>query len=117
MFQKQQNNTLFHAYTIPLLQGMVDHIGLIPGTFKEQYVKYDDNEEDLTIIVFDSAHLAEVRDLVEFIYDVVTEMYYDANTCPYLGQGLYQRLQEKCKTEAELDRIKSVYGFLLDEVP
>lgn len=115
MFRKRQNNTLFHAYTIPAFQGMVDHIESIPGTFKEQYVKYDDNEEDSTIIAFDATHLTEVRNLVEVTHDMVTQMYYDGANCLYLGSGLYQRLQEKCKTAEEIDNIKAVYGFLLDE--
>lgn len=115
MFRKHQNNTLFHAHTIPMFEGVVKHIGSIPGPFKEQYVKYDDNPQDTTFIVFHPEHLKEVRNLIEITYDMVSEMYYNPDNCMYLGRNLYQRLLNNCESAEDKDRLANVYGFLLDK--
>lgn len=114
MFRKRQNNTLFHAHAIPMFEGVVKHIASIPGSFKEQYVKYDDNPQDTTLVEFHPDHLKEVRDLVEITYDMVSEMYYDSDNCIYLGKNLYQRLLDKCETAEDTERLAKVYGFLLE---
>ena len=114
MFQKQQNNTLFHAHAIPLIEGVVSHISSIPGGFREQYVKYDDNPQDLTVIDFHPDHLKNIRDLVVITCDMVSEMYYDPDNCIFLGKDLYQRLKKKCETDKDRERLEKTYGFLLD---
>ncbi len=115
MFEKNQNNTLFHAHAISTFEGIVNHITSIPGQFKEQYVKYDDNPDDTTLVAFNSEYLKQIRDLVEITYDIVNEMYYSADNCLYLGKNLYQRLLNKCNTTEEKERLFKVYGFLLEE--
>lgn len=115
MFEKSQNNTLFHAHAISIFEGIVKHIASIPGPFKEQYVKYDDNPNDTTLVEFHSEHLKEIRDLVEITYDMVTEIYYNPDDCVYLGKDLYQRLLNKCKTAEDKERLFRVYGFLLEK--
>lgn len=115
MFIKHHNNTLFHAHVIPVFEGVVNHISSIPGKFKEQYVKYDDNPQDLTVVEFSPKHLKEVRDLVEVSHDMVSEMYYGTESCLYLHKNLYQRLMDKCKSDDDRKRIETVYGFLLDQ--
>lgn len=115
MFVNHHNNTLFHAHVIPMFEDIVNHISTIPGKFKEQYVKYDDNPQDLTVIEFSPKHLKEIRDLVEVSHDMVSEMYYDTENCLYLHKNLYQRLMNKCKNDMERKRIETVYGFLIEQ--
>ena len=98
-----------------VFEEIVKHITSIPGPFKEQYVKYDDNPYDATIVEFNSEHLKEMRDLVEITYDIVNEMYYSPGDCVYLRKDLYQRLLNKCKTSEDKERIFRVYGFLLEK--
>lgn len=115
MFKKHQNNTLFHAYTIPTFEGVVKHISSIPGPFAEQYVKYDDNPQDITLIEFHPQHLREIRDIVEVTYDIILDMFYEKENCLYLGENLYQRLLNKCSNDNQREHIKKVYGFLIEE--
>ncbi len=114
MFKKHHNNTLFHAHTIPIFEGVVKHIAAIPGSFKEQYVKYDDNPQDTTFVVFHPDHLEEMQNLVKITWDMVADMYYDKESL-YLGKDLYQRLLDECTDEEARKRLKDVYGFLLEE--
>lgn len=115
MFAKQHNNTLFHAHVVPLFEGVVNHISSIPGKFKEQYVKYDDNPMDSTVVEFSSKHLKEIRDLVEVSHDMVSEMYCDTENCFYLHTNLYQRLMNNCKNDEDRKRVETVYSFLFEK--
>lgn len=115
MFEKNQNNTLFHAHAVSMFEEIVKHIASIPGPFKEQYVKYDDNPNDSTLVEFNSEYLKKIRDIVEITCDMVVEMYYDPDNCPYLGKNLYQSLLNKCKTPEDKERLIRVYGFLLEK--
>ena len=115
MFKKQQNNTLFHADVIKSFESVVNHIASIPGSFKEHFIKYDDNPNDNTLVDFDPDRLMEVRDLVEITYDIIMEMYYSPEDCMYCKTDLYQRLLNKCESQEGKDCIAKVYGFLLEE--
>lgn len=116
MFEKNQNNTLFHAYVIPMLENTVRHIESIPGRFEEKNIKYDDNPQDTTVFLFDFENLNNLRNLVEISHDIVTQMYYESEECFYLRQGLYQRLLQRCETEEEKMRFNENYGFLLERL-
>lgn len=113
MYRKHQNDSIFHAYVIPMFEETVRHIAAIPGSFKEEYVKYDDNPQDTTIILFDANELRNLRDLVEISCEIVTEIYYDPKNAFYLGTDLYARLLEKCSTDEDKKRIERTYDFLL----
>lgn len=117
MFMQNHNNTLFHAYVISLFEGVVNHISSIPEKFKEQFVKYDDNPHDTTVINFNTRLLKEFRDIVNISYDMVVEMYFNPQTSMYLQGNLYQRMIDGCKNADERARIKNTYSYLLDQLP
>lgn len=113
MFRKKHDNTVFHAYIIPFVEREVLHISSIPGGFKEEYVKYDDNPHDTTLMVFRSDSFIETRDFVVLSEDIITSLYYDPDERMYLKQGLYERLLEKCETNEARAAIEGVYSFLV----
>ncbi len=115
MFKNGHNDTLFHAYIIPLIEGEVLHISSIPGKFKEEYVKYDDNEHDTTLMIFRADYFLQIRDFVRMSEDIITGLYYNPAEQLYLKQGLYERLLEKCETEQAKDAIKKVYKYLIEK--
>ncbi len=115
MYEKKHNDTLFHAYVIPVIEGEVMHISSIPGKFKEEYVKYDDNPNDTTIVVFSSKHFDQLRDFVNLSDDIIMSLYYNPNDQKYFEQGLYERLYEKCTTEKAKNAIEKVYKFLVKQ--
>lgn len=107
-------DTLFHAYVIPMFKEIVHHIQSIPGSFKEQFVKYDDNPHDITIVKFHPENLKWVRDVIEVGHDMVTEMYYEPQDCFCLHTGVYDRLMQKCKTPEQRKDVGETYDFLQD---
>lgn len=113
MFIKEHDNTLFHAYIIPFIEREVLHISSIPGGFKEEYVKYDDNPCDTTLMVFHSDTFTQIRDFVVLSEDIITGIYYDPEERMYLEQGLFERLLEKCETNEARAAIEDVYSFLV----
>ena len=115
MYKKGHNDTLFHAYIIPMIEGEVLHISSIPGEFKEQYVKYDDNEHDATLMIFRSDYFVQIRDFVRMSEDIIMGLYYNPDERTYLEQGLYERLLEKCETKKAKKAIETVYKFLIEK--
>lgn len=115
MFVKHQNNTLFHAYVIPMFEDIVNYISSIPGQFKEQYVKYDDNPQDPTVIEFDPERLKLERDLVAISYDMLCDMYYGTEDCLYLHKDLFQRMMARCNIDEDREHFETKYGFLLEQ--
>ena len=115
MFKKGHNDTLFHGYSIPMIEGEVLHISSIPGKFKEEYVKYDDNEHDTTLMIFRSDYFVQIRDFVMVSEDIIMGLYYNPDERMYLKQGLYERLLEKCETEKAKKAIETVYKFLIEK--
>lgn len=115
LYRKNHNNTLFHAYIFPIIEGEVMHITSIPGDFKEQFVKYDDNTNDTTVIAFSSETFAQIRDFVRISEDIISGMYYEPEQNLYLKQGLYERLINKCETTEAKSAVEKVYGFLVEQ--
>lgn len=114
MFEKQQNNTLFHAYAISALESVTNYVESIPEPFKEEYVKYDDNPDDVTFVVFDAEYLKEMRESIKIIYEMVSDMYYNLDNCYCCKNNLYQKLLDDAKTKEKKKRIVEKYGYLLD---
>lgn len=115
MFRKNHDNTLFHAYIIPFIEEEVLHISSISGGFKEEYVKYDDNPYDTTVMVFQSDYFTRIRDFLVLSEDIITGIYYDSKEPMYLEQGVYERLLEKCETNEARAAIESAYNFLIKD--
>lgn len=116
MKDKDHGNTIFHAVVIPMIENTVNHILTIPGKFREENVKYDDNPEDTTLVLFDEKVLQELYDAVELSEDIILRMYYDFNPTMFFEKGLYQRLSQMCETDEDRKRLEEKYGFLVDDL-
>lgn len=56
MSDNGHNNTFLHVLIHDAFKDIIEYVSSIPGDFKEQYVKYDSNSEDSTLILFDTEH-------------------------------------------------------------
>lgn len=117
MIAEKQNDSLFQAQILDPLYNFVDHVKSIPGNFKEQFVKYDDNPEDDSVILFQPDRLKEVSIIFELAHDFILDFFYTGTASYYLRSGLYQRLLEKAETEDKKQRIQDMYGHLVDDLP
>lgn len=114
MFQKGHNDTVFHAEILTEFLKVSDYISSIPGGFKEQYIKYDDNSEDHTIIIFDPVYIEHLHSVVDMSNDLINNFYYDKSNVIFLRPGLYQRILNKAKNETDKTNIALLYGYLLE---
>lgn len=112
MNAKKHNNSLFQVRILDPLFKFVDHINSIPGNFKEQFVKYDDNTDDNTVIIFETARLHDVMTIFELSHDFIIDYFYMGEKTHYLKSGLLQRLIEKADSEDEKNRIRNMYSYL-----
>lgn len=111
MFDKKQNDSLFHYLIVREIERTVDLIKKIPGNFKEQYVKYNDNENDNICIKID-----DLNDFFNFIissYDVILQYKWDKN-CKYMEQGFYEKKLSLAKNKEEKEEIEKEYRFLIE---
>lgn len=114
MVSKKHNNSFFQILVLEPLYKFVDHVSKIPGKFKEQFIKYDDNPQDDTVIIFDLIGLQEMKSLLEQSVDFITEYYYMGTETHFLKSNLYQRLLDKAETEEKKNRIKDLYSHLVN---
>lgn len=115
MFEKKHNNTFFHAVILDEFKKVIDYISTLPGSFKEHFVKYDDNSEDNTIIIFNSEHLQGIKRAIDLSGDFIYSYYREGESVSNLKTGLYERLIGKAETEIEKQRIKETYSHLIVE--
>ena len=115
MYEKNQNDTLFQALIVDEFKKTVEYISSIPGGFKEQFVKYDDNPEDGTVIIFNSELLKGIRNTFDISNDFIISYYYEGDDAMNLKPGLFKRLIDKAKTEDEKQRIIDMYGHLISK--
>jgi hypothetical protein len=95
-----------------LFEKIVNYIATIPGNFKEQYVKYDDNPGDQTVISFQQNKLNDIKNSIDLSYDFIISFYYDEGDVMYLKSGLLSRLLDKTKNSEEREKIIKKYGYL-----
>lgn len=112
MTNQNHNDSLFQVLVLDPLYQFVEHIHKIPGVFKEQYIKYDDNLQDDTVILFDVSALNEMKSLLELSSDFIEDYFYLGTDTHYLKTNLYQRLLEKADTEEKKKRVKDLYPHL-----
>lgn len=112
MFLKNHNDSVFHLRVLYPLYRFVDHINSLPNTFKEQFVKYDDNPHDDTVIVFQPERLADLSTVLEIANDFIVDYFYMKDNTHYIKPGVYQRLLDKAKTENLKKKIKEMHGYL-----
>ncbi|GEP52748.1 hypothetical protein FNO01nite_34200 [Flavobacterium noncentrifugens] len=112
MVSKKHNDSLFQILVLDPLYKFVDHLGKIPGNFKEQYIKYDDNPLDDTIILFEPEGLSEMIVILELSVDFINDYFYIGNKTHYLKTNVFQRMLEKADTEEKKKKIREMYPHL-----
>lgn len=113
MVANKQNDSLFHAQILDPLYNFVDHINKLPINYKEQYIKYDDNPGDSTVILFQIARLIDVSIIFELAIDFIHDFFYTGKESLYIKSGLYQRLLDKADSEEKKQKIKNMYEHLI----
>lgn len=114
MFDKQQNDSLFQVRIVDQIFKIVEYVNTIPGNFKEQFVKYDDNPEDNTIIIFHTDQFLEIRNTFELCHDFIMDFYYSGTSTSYLKNGMFQKIINEAKNEEEKFKVKTMYNHLLE---
>lgn len=89
MTQKSHKDTLFQFIILDPLSKIIEHINKIPGDFKEQFVKYDDNIYDDTVIIFNTEELIKMQNVLDVSYDFITDYFYFGEDTHYLETGTY----------------------------
>jgi len=112
--ENRHGDTLLQVMILDPLYKLVEHLGKIPAGFKEQFIKYDDNPMDDSVILFELDSLHEMSSTLELSYDFITGYFYEGNETHYVVPGLYQKLLEKAKTEKQKERIRTMYSHLAD---
>ena len=109
---KGHNDSLLQVLILDPLYKLVQHVSMIPNGFKEQFIKYDDNPMDDTVILFETAGLSEMSLVIERSFDFIYDYFYEGEETHYLKPNLYQRLLDKADTEDKKERIRKMYSHL-----
>jgi len=112
MVTNKHDDSLFQILVLDPLYKIVDHVSNLPGEFKEQFIKYDDNPNDDTVILFELAALTEMSTLLELSADFITDFFYMGTETHYLKSNMYQRMLDKADTEEKKKRIEKLYPHL-----
>lgn len=112
MFKNKQNDSFFHEIIVSEIERIAEYTKKIPGKFKEQYVKYNDNLYDSTCISVDSMN--EFRNFVEISFDVMNR-FNIADKNPYTQQGWYVKKILAVKDENEREELKQKYKYLIEQ--
>ena len=113
MNNKGHGDTLFQILVLAPFYKFVDHLEKIPGQFKEQFIKYDDNPTDDTVILFDFVGLNEMQNLLELCSDFISDYFYQGTDTHYLRSNVYQRMLDKADTEEKKKNIRDLYSHLI----
>jgi hypothetical protein len=112
MSDNNHNDTFLHVLINDAFQDIIEYVSSIPGDFKEQFVKYDDNSEDSTLILFDAEQLAKTKNAIDVGNDFIYSYYYDGERALALKPRAFARLISKAKTKKEWQNINDRYGHL-----
>lgn len=113
MFDKGHNDSLFHIQIAEQFSKIVQYVTTIPGNFKEQFVKYDDNEEDSTVIIFQPEYLHEIKTMTELCQDFILDYFYTGEKSHYLKSGFLKKVLDRAKTEEQKKKISEMYKHLI----
>lgn len=116
MVSRKHNDSLFQVLILDPLYKLVDHVCEIPGNFKEQFVKYDDNPLDDSVIIFQPEGLYEMMNVLELSNDFILGFFYDGTKTHYLETGLYQKLLNKADTKEKKIKIQEMYSHLANNI-
>lgn len=112
MVNSKHDDSLFQILVLDPLYKFVQHIGEIPGNFKEQFIKYDDNPLDDSVILFEYTGLVEMISILKLSVDFISAYYYEGTKTYYLESNLYTRMMNKAETEGEKKKIREMYSHL-----
>jgi hypothetical protein len=115
MVENGHNDSLFQITVLEPLFKIVDHVSNLPGNFKEQFIKYDDNKLDDTIILFEEPGLIETQYLLELSIDFINEYYNEGSKTHYLESNVYQRMMDRANTDEKKKRIQELYPHLANK--
>lgn len=113
MFKRKHNDSLFHAKIIKEFDKIVKYVASIPGSFKEEYVKYDDNSGDSTIVIYNLVSIHSFKNTIDMSFDFINDFYYNKNNALYLKTGLLERLLNQSETSSEKKRVLDEYGDMI----
>lgn len=116
MFEKKHNDSLFHVLVVDEFKKIIEYVASIPGDFKEHFVKYDDNSNDNTVILFDLEYLISIRNTVDKSYDLIYSYYLEGEKSLDLKSGLLEKLIGKTESESEKEMIVKAYSHLVVKV-
>jgi len=112
MRDKRHNNSFLHVLINDAFQNIIEYVSSIPGDFKEQFVKYDDNSEDSTLIIFDPEKFVKIKNAIDVSNDFIYSYYYEGDGAFELKSGIFERFINKAKTKKERQNIIDKYGHL-----
>jgi len=112
MISKNHNNSMFQALILDPLYKLVAHIGTIPGNFKEQFIKYDDNPLDDTTIIFQLGDLIGMMNVIEISNDFINDYFYLGTKTYFLESGFYEKMVDRAETEEKKKEIREMYSHL-----
>lgn len=114
IYEKGHNDTVFQAEIIAEFLKVCEYVSSIPGGFKEECIKYDDNSEDHTVIIFDPLFINHINNVIKASYDFIYDYYYFQDKAIHLKSGLLQRFIGMAKNDAEKEKIISTYGYMIN---
>ncbi len=115
MFAKGQNDSFFQVQILEPFYKYIDHINDLPSNFREHFVKYDDNPQDTTVIIFHPEYLSETLKSFDLSNDFMIDFFYLGVESHYLKNGLYGRLLAKAENEVEKEKISKTFNYLIEE--
>jgi len=115
MYIKKHNNSLFHLLVVESMHGVVEKISMMPGSFKEEYVKYDDNDMGNSVIGFDAESLKSMKNTIGIAFDIVIDYYFERSDPIFLKSGLYERYMEEATTKEKKKEVEERFAFLKDK--
>jgi len=112
MISQKHGDSLFQIMVLDPLYKFIDHVGKIPGNFKEHNIKYDDNHLDDSVILFERGTLIEMTIILELSVDFISDYFYEGDKTYYLKTDIYQRMLDKADTNEKKQKIREMYPHL-----
>jgi len=112
--QKKQKNTMFYVFVYKPFEELVQYIEKIPGDFKEEFVKYNDNTVDTTLIPFSYDNFLNAKNVFDTSYDFICDYDDSSEKSYYVKDGLYDRLIERATSDDDLRAVEEAYSYLIE---
>lgn len=115
MKARNHTDSLFQIRILEPLCNFINHVNSLPENFREQFVKYDDNPHDDTVVIFRPRDIAEVMVVFQLSNDFIYQFYYEGEDNGYLKQGALEQMLALAKTEEEKVKILNMYAHLANK--